>query len=118
MSTTSETTGQAAGVVRGERFATAALSVGAVVLLALIAVTGSGVFDRTARAEMSAKSGSCSAMTTRAASRELVYIIDDTAEKLLVYDLVNGRSVRLMANEDLPQMFGSARAASGARPRP
>lgn len=98
---------------RGERAATAALSIGAVVLAVLLAVTGSGVLDRVARADMAIKSGGYTAMTTSVTTRELLFVIDDRSETLLVYDNTSTGAIELVANLSLPQTFTSARATAG-----
>lgn len=106
---------------RSDRAATAALSLGAAVLITLIAVIGSGRFDRPALAEMTAKSRSYSAMTTRADNEEILYVIDDRSETLIMYRVRNARQVDMIGVESLPALFTRARAvyeSTGIRGRP
>ncbi len=105
---------------RGEAAATAALSIGAAILLGMIGLAASGVFDRPASADQAAKASNYSAMTASVmgGNRELLFLIDDLEEKLLVYDIRNNRSAELATVQDLPTLFVSARGAAGFGRRP
>lgn len=68
-----------------------------------------------ALAEMAVVGGGYSAMTTQgqSSSEELLYVLDQRAERLLVYRVENGRALSLQRSEDLAQVFTQARAAAG-----
>ncbi len=93
----------------------------ALVLLALILVqagrTGesSPVAPSTALAEMAAVSGGYAAMTTQglSSSEELLYVLDQRAERLMVYRVENQRDIVLQRSENLAAVFTQARAAAG-----
>lgn len=84
----------------------------AVLLAALVALRAGRVGpESVAYADMVADSGSYTAMTTRTGAEELLYIVDDRSETLMVYRVINGRTVDLVDRQSLPQMFSAARAA-------
>ena len=93
----------------------------ALVLLALILVQAgrsgesSPVAPNTALAEMAAISGGYAAMTTQgqSSSEELLYVLDQRAERLMVYRVENQRDIVLQRSEDLARVFAQARAAAG-----
>lgn len=60
---------------------------------------------------MVASSGGYTAMTTRVGTEELLFLIDDRAEQLMIYQVRGTSSVELVERQDLKQMFTSARAA-------
>ena len=108
----------------GSRFsslASAALLVGAGALAATLVGrlvgpgpgVGSSPFANLAMADMVASTGDYTAMTTRTASQELLYVVDDRAEQLLIYEVNNAREIILLRREDLPSLFAAARARSG-----
>lgn len=84
----------------------------AMLLAALVALRAGRVGpESVAYADMVADSGSYTAMTTRTGAEELLYLVDDRSETLMVYRVINGRTVDLVDRQSLPQMFGAARAA-------
>jgi hypothetical protein len=107
--------------VRANRLSAAPLLASALVLVALILVQAgrsggsSPVAPSTAMAEMAVVSGGYSAMTTQgqSSSEELLYVLDQRAERLMVYRVENGRELSLQRSEDLAQVFTQARAAAG-----
>lgn len=98
---------------RHERYATTALSIGAVAITATILAVAGGLFDRPAQAEMVGKTGSITAMTTDAVARELLYVIDDRSETLLIYDGDVSKGVQMLYRQKLPELFAGARASTG-----
>lgn len=103
------------------RRGTLPLLAGALVLLGLVIVqAGKGgqsspVAPATAFAEMAAVAGGYAAMTTRgqSSSEELLYVLDQRAERLMVYRVENQRDVVLQRTEDLARVFAQARASAG-----
>lgn len=103
------------------RRGTMPLLASALVLLGLVLVQAgrsgesSPVSPAAAFAEMAATGGTYSAMTTQgqSSSEELLYVLDQRAEKLLVYRVENGRALTLQRSEDLAQVFAQAKAAAG-----
>lgn len=103
------------------RRGTMPLLASALVLLGLLLVQAgrsgesSPVSPATAFAEMASNGGAYSAMTTQgqSSSEELLYVLDQRAEKLMVYRVENGRTLTLQRSEDLAQVFAQARAAAG-----
>lgn len=93
----------------------------ALVLLGLILVQAgrstqsSPIAPATALAEMAALGGGYAAMTTQgqSSSEELLYVLDQRAERLMVYRVENQRDVVLQRSEDLARVFAQARAAAG-----
>lgn len=66
-------------------------------------------------AEMAAVGGGFAAMTTQgqSSSEELLYVLDQRAERLMVYRVENQREVVLQRAEDLARIFTQARSAAG-----
>ncbi len=102
------------------RRGTIPLLASALVLLGLVLVQAersgsSPVAPATAIAEMAAAGGAYSAMTTQgqSSSEELLYVLDQRAERLMVYRVENGRALSLQRSEDLAQVFAQARSAAG-----
>ena len=102
------------------RRGTMPLLASALVLLGLVLVQAgrsgnSPVAPATAIAEMAAVSGAYSAMTTQgqSSSEELLYVLDQRAERLMVYRVENGRALSLQRSEDLAKVFAQARSAAG-----
>ncbi|MEQ8844822.1 MAG: hypothetical protein RIB58_08190 [Phycisphaerales bacterium] len=93
----------------------------ALVLLGLVVVQAgrsgesSPVAPASALAEMAAVGGGYAAMTTQgqSSSEELLYVLDQRAERLMVYRVENQRDVVLQRTEDLARVFAQARAAAG-----
>lgn len=75
----------------------------------------SPVAPSAALAEMAAVSGGYAAMTTQgqSSSEELLYVLDQRAERLMVYRVENQRDIVLQRSEDLARVFSQARAAAG-----
>lgn len=80
-----------------------------------LAGQSSPVAPAAALAEMAAVSGGYAAMTTQgqSSSEELLYVLDQRAERLMVYRVENQRNVVLQRSEDLARVFAQARAAAG-----
>lgn len=103
------------------RRGTIPLLASALVLLGLVLVQAgrsgesSPVSPAAALAEMATAGGAYSAMTTQgqSSSEELLYVLDQRAEKLMVYRVENGRALTLQRSEDLAQVFAQAKAAAG-----
>ena len=106
-----------ASAARGALWVSAAL-LAAVILLRVGGLSGGLTGDGVALADMTAESGSYTAMTTQSGSEELLYLIDDRAEQLHVYRVRQTNAVDLVAREDLRQMFTAARAAALGAARP
>jgi len=75
----------------------------------------SPVAPATALAEMATIGGGYAAMTTQgqSSSEELLYVLDQRAERLMVYRVENQRDVVLQRSEDLARVFAQARGAAG-----
>jgi hypothetical protein len=56
-------------------------------------------------------SGGYTAMTTRVGTEDLLFLIDDRAEQLMIYQVRGTNAVELVDRQDLKQMFTSAKAA-------
>ncbi len=103
------------------RKGTIPLLASALVLAGLVLVqagrTGesSPVSPATALAEMAVVGGGYAAMTTQgqSSSEELLYVLDQRAERLMVYRVENGRTLVFQRSENLAQVFAQARAAAG-----
>lgn len=100
---------------RSDRYAGAALCVSAAAIGALIIAQGSGVFDRSASAEMAISSAGLTMMTTRSSNTEPLFVVDDRTETLFVYKHGQG-GFELWAKHDLPDLFTKARARSFGSP--
>ncbi|MEM1330712.1 MAG: hypothetical protein AAGG07_09145 [Planctomycetota bacterium] len=96
-----------------DRIVTGALWCSVGVLATLV---GLMVHERTepadAKAEMAVVTSGYSAMTTRVSNEELMTLIDQPAETLLVYRVVNQRRVDLVSHQRLPELFAAARASA------
>jgi|GEM_PF-1699290 len=90
--------------------ASAALLGGAVLLSA------SGAFDRTARAEMSSAAGGYTAMTTDGGTDEVLVVTDDRTESLMVFQVVSGKRLELVAKHGGEVRFIHAHRQSAAKP--
>ena len=94
--------------------AAAVLSLTAVALLVALVFQAMGPWTPTARAEMAVKAGSYSAMTTRASSQDLLWLIDDANETLFVYGVSNNnREVAFIDRQSLKDLFLAARQRAG-----
>lgn len=71
-----------------------------------------------ALADMTGSRGPYTMMTTfgGGSPKELLAVVDDRAEHLLVYAVRPGDKLELVANENLPALFGAARRGGGGRP--
>lgn len=90
--------------------AVAALSIAAFLLTGLIALLASGLFDRDALAQQAIKDSSYSALTSSVVDRDALFIIDDSKEVLLAYDVSPNNQIRLLKVEELKPLFTAARA--------
>lgn len=95
--------------------ASALVLAGLVIVQASRTGASSPIAPAAALAEMAAVGGGYSAMTTQgqSSSEELLYVLDQRAERLMVYRVENGRSLVHQRTEDLAQVFAQARAAAG-----
>lgn len=66
-----------------------------------------------ARAEMVTQTGGFVAMTASGGNEDVLYVIDNRSEQLLVYKVVNQKSLELLQRTALPDLFASAKAAAG-----
>jgi len=102
-------TGSGSGRVAGSHLVTAFLA--GVVAIQAFTLLGS---PPRARADMTIKESTISAMTTRTTlGNELMYVVDDRSEQLLVYSAGNvggAGGIQLLDRQSLPQMFSAARA--------
>ena len=60
-------------------------------------------------AEMAIRSNDHAMLTTRSGTDEVLAVIDDRAETVLIYEVVNQNHLRLSARESLPNIFNAAR---------
>jgi hypothetical protein len=92
----------------------AALSLSALVLFIVLAMQSVHPIVPTARAEMTVKDGSYSAMTTRAGPEEVLWVLDDRAEALMIYSVAtNNSEVVLKDRQNLKELFANAKAQAG-----
>lgn len=89
----------------------------AAALSALVLLATTGAFDRSAHAEMTATTGGYSALTTDGGSDEVLVVTDDRSESLMVYQVLSGKKLELLAKHELPDLFRGARAQFG-QPQP
>ncbi len=82
-------------------------------LVALL--TGLAPHEPRAWADAAVRSEGHSMITTKAGPDEVLMVIDDRAETLLVYEVVNQSEVQLSARENLPRLFEAARGQRGRR---
>jgi hypothetical protein len=75
----------------------------------LLVNTWSSHHEPTALANAAIRSNDHSMITTRAGAADVLAIIDDRAETLLIYEVVNQNEVRLSARQHLPRLFENAR---------
>lgn len=87
-----------------------ALWASAFVISALILVQASRDGGTRARAEMVSTTGEYTVMTTSAGNDEILVVLDNRNEQLFVYRVENQRSIQLHADEDLREIFSTARA--------
>lgn len=118
--TNTNTSNTPANMPISPRKGTIPLLASALVLAGLVLVqagrTGesSPVSPAAALAEMAVVGGGYAAMTTQgqSSSEELLYVLDQRAERLMVYRVENGRTLVFQRSEDLAQVFAQARAAA------
>ncbi|MEO1008384.1 MAG: hypothetical protein AAFX79_07440 [Planctomycetota bacterium] len=110
---THDTTGRPAHEGTAALWASAAALAGMILMVA----GRSPVAPQPAFAEMAAIAGDYAAVTTQGQSsaEELLYVLDQRAERLLVYRVENQRSLVLQRSEDISTVFAQARAAAGGR---
>ncbi|MEM9064853.1 MAG: hypothetical protein AAGB51_05125 [Planctomycetota bacterium] len=65
-----------------------------------------------ALAEMVANRDGYSMMTSRVGNEEFLYVLDERAERLLIYR-AGRNSIDLMGSRDLPRLFTDARTTAG-----
>ena len=93
-----------------------AIALAAVVIVQLGGRFGAGPAEPTALADMVAQVGDYALMTTAASEdEEQLYVLDNRNEQLLVYGIVQNRTLELLAREDLKSVFANARAQAGGR---
>ncbi|MFT5424144.1 MAG: hypothetical protein ACI89L_001937 [Phycisphaerales bacterium] len=85
----------------------------AAALVALVLLATTGAFDRSAYAEMTAATGGYAAVTTDGGSDEVLVVTDDRTESLMVYQVLSGKKLELLAKHELPDLFRGARVQFG-----
>ncbi len=93
--------------------ANAALTASAFVLGAVLIVQAGRNADNQAHAEMTSVTGGYVIMTTQGQNGELLYMIDNVNEKLMVYNVIQQRTLELVRSESLPDVFAAMRTAAG-----
>ncbi|HRQ73312.1 MAG TPA: hypothetical protein PLU35_09820 [Phycisphaerales bacterium] len=91
------------------------LQASALVLLGLVIARAAPLLGGEAKADMVARSGSYIAMTTDGGNEEVLVVIDERAETLSIYKVVNQQSVQLFQRADLREIFTAARAKRHGR---
>ncbi|GIK20303.1 MAG: hypothetical protein AMXMBFR77_24450 [Phycisphaerales bacterium] len=91
------------------------LRASALVLLGLVIATAAPLLGGEARADMVARSGSYIVMTTDGGNEEVLVVIDERAETISVYKVVNQQNVQLFQRADLREIFTAARAKRHGR---
>ena len=87
-----------------------ALTALALALAMLLGALLWGVLNQPAQAEMVAETGHLVAMTARGDNEEILLMLDNRAEKLMLYKVTQNSTMELVQSLDLPELFGSARA--------
>jgi hypothetical protein len=90
-----------------------ALWASAFVIGAMVIVQAGRHADNAARADMVTEVGDLVIMTAQGQNDELLYMIDNRAEDLLIYEVAQQKSLDLIRKEHLPDLFKSARASAG-----
>lgn len=85
----------------------------AAALTAIVLLATTGAFNRTAYAEMTATTGGYTALTTDGGSDEVLVVTDDRSESLMVYQVLSGKKLELLAKHELPELFRGARVQFG-----
>jgi hypothetical protein len=67
------------------------------------------ILQQPARAEMVSESAHLVAMTARGGNEEILLVLDNRAEQLAVYKVLNQNSVQMLQQVDLPSLFEAAR---------
>lgn len=115
MSAATTTNGRSSGP-RVDLLWVTAVALAALVIVQLGERLGAGTPETPALAEMVARVGDYSVMTTASSEdEEQLFVLDNRNEQLLVYGIVQNRTLELLAREDLKSVFGNARAAAGGR---
>ena len=91
------------------------LQASALVLLGMVLAKAAPLIGGEARADMVARSGSYIVMTTDGGNEEVLVVIDERAETVSVYKVVNQQNVQLFQRADLREIFTSARARRHGR---
>jgi len=68
------------------------------------------LLQQPARAEMVAESAHLLALTARGGNEEILLVLDNRAERLSVYRVLNQNSVQMLQQVELPGLFEAARA--------
>ncbi|MEZ6243918.1 MAG: hypothetical protein R3B57_12850 [Phycisphaerales bacterium] len=100
---------------RSERPQLVALWATAAGLALLILAQAGGLFDASARADMTAAIGGISMMTTRSGNQEPLFVVDDRTETLYVYKTGQDKC-ELWDKQNLPELFTSARTRYLGKP--
>ncbi|MFG0307089.1 MAG: hypothetical protein ACF8Q5_12835 [Phycisphaerales bacterium JB040] len=87
-----------------------ALWASAAILGGAVLLASSGAFEGQARAEMTASAGGYTTMTTDGGADEVLVVTDDRTESLMVFQVVSGKRLELLAKHSLPELFRDARA--------
>ncbi|MCL4741540.1 MAG: hypothetical protein KJZ54_04980 [Phycisphaerales bacterium] len=91
------------------------LQASALVLLGLVIAKAAPLLGGEARGDMVARSGSYIVMTTDGGNEEVLVVIDERAETVSVYKVVNQQNVQLFQRADLRDIFTAARAKRHGR---
>lgn len=96
--------------------AAAALWASAFVVMALIIVQAGTVSPASAQADMVSKAGEYTVLSTNAGSEDIIIVLDNRAEELMAYKIVNQSSIQLLQKTSLPETFIRGRAGAQGRP--
>lgn len=83
--------------------------------LGVMLLSGLGRHEPKAWADMAVRSNDHAMVTTKSGTDEVLAVIDDRAEMLLIYEVINQNQLRLSARESLPNIFNAARNQRPAR---
>lgn len=87
-----------------------ALFVCALVMAVILGVLIAPVFQQQARAEMVTQSDHLVALTALGGNEEILLVLDNRAEQLSVYKVLNQNSLQMLQQVELPGLFEAARA--------
>jgi hypothetical protein len=97
------------------RHLNAMLWTSAAALTMLILVVGSPLLGSPARAEMVARAGEFTMMTTDSGTEEVLVVLDNRSEQMMVYHVRGQKTVELLQNLSIAKLFESAKAAASGR---